>query len=154
MCDINVKVKPRRSVMRIGELSRRCGASARMIRYYEQQGLLTARRSSNAYRDYDVSAVTTVTQIRALLAAGLSTDVIRIILPCARGDAPVLDPCPEVLAALTNQLSELDNRIDCLRHSRQALHRYITATVPDGEAPAVSLARPTSRVSSRTQPPR
>jgi MerR family regulatory protein len=30
--------------MRIGELARRAGASARSIRYYEQQGLPLARR--------------------------------------------------------------------------------------------------------------
>jgi len=39
--------------MRIGELARRAGASARSIRYYEEQGLLLARRQANGYREYD-----------------------------------------------------------------------------------------------------
>lgn len=38
--------------MLIGELSRRTGVSARSLRYYEAQGLLSAGRGANGYRDY------------------------------------------------------------------------------------------------------
>jgi len=39
--------------MRIKELSERTGVSARLPRYYEEQGLLTPRREENGYRDHD-----------------------------------------------------------------------------------------------------
>ncbi|MGV9610929.1 MerR family DNA-binding transcriptional regulator [Nocardia xishanensis] len=39
--------------MLIGEFADRSGTSARMLRYYEQQGLVRARRSANGYRVYD-----------------------------------------------------------------------------------------------------
>lgn len=55
--------------MLIGELSRRTGVSTRLLRYYEGQGLLEARRGPNGYRSYDEDAVATVRKIRALLAA-------------------------------------------------------------------------------------
>jgi hypothetical protein len=38
--------------MRIGELAERTGVPARLLRYYEEQGLLTPARAANGYRDY------------------------------------------------------------------------------------------------------
>ena len=38
--------------MRIGELSERTGTPRRLLRYYEEQGLITPRRCANGYRDY------------------------------------------------------------------------------------------------------
>lgn len=111
--------------MRIGELSARTGVSQRLLRYYEEQRLLTAARDANGYRLYDESAVTTVRQIRALLAAGLSTCVIREVLPCARGEKPELDLCPSLVRTLREQLDALDERIDDLRQTRGALAAYV-----------------------------
>lgn len=69
--------------MLIGELSRLTGVNAHQLRYYEAQGLLTADRGANGYREYDDSAVLRVKQIRHLLAAGLSSEDIAYLLPCA-----------------------------------------------------------------------
>jgi DNA-binding transcriptional MerR regulator len=55
-----------------------------------------------------------VAQIRGLLEAGLSTGGIRLLLPCAAGTAPDLDPCPELVATLRARLHRLDARIDVL----------------------------------------
>jgi DNA-binding transcriptional MerR regulator len=87
----------------IGELSRRTGLHAHQLRYYEAQGLLAPGRNVNGYRDYPNDAVLTVTQIRKLLQAGLSTQEIGYLLPCATGPGSDLDPCPELLAARTRQ---------------------------------------------------
>ncbi len=38
--------------MKIGELSRRTGVPTRMLRYYEEQGLLRPERADNGYRSY------------------------------------------------------------------------------------------------------
>ncbi|MGW4254395.1 MerR family transcriptional regulator [Streptomyces californicus] len=106
--------------MLIGELSRRTGASARSLRHYEAQGLLTARRGTNGYRAFDEGAVRTVGQIRALLRAGLSTEVIRRVLPCTRGDRG-FDWCAELREILDGELAVMDERIEALRLSRGAL---------------------------------
>ncbi|MEN8652025.1 MerR family transcriptional regulator [Streptomyces sp. 21So2-11] len=111
--------------MLIGELSRRTGVSARLLRYYEAQGLLDAGRGANGYRDYDEEAVLVVRQVRALLHAGLSTEVIRSVLPCARGEQPEFDWCAELRAVLDRELAATDERISALRRNRTALVGYL-----------------------------
>ncbi len=114
--------------MLIGELSRRTGVGAHLLRYYEAQGLLEPGRGTNGYREYTDDAILTVTQIRGLLEAGLSTEDIEFLLPCATGAGPDLEPCTELLDTLRARLHGLDERIDALTHSRQALHSYLNAT--------------------------
>src|SRR3569833_109463 len=66
--------------MRIGELSRRTGASPRSLRYYEQQGLLPSTRSTAGQRHYSDAEVQRVSLIRQLFEAGLSSRVIATVL--------------------------------------------------------------------------
>ncbi|SEE67633.1 MerR family transcriptional regulator [Jiangella alba] len=68
--------------MRIGEVARRSGVSVRALRYYEQQGLLTSRRTSGGQRDYADDAVGRVRFFQQLYAAGLSSRRIAELLPC------------------------------------------------------------------------
>lgn len=114
--------------MLIGELSRRTGVHAHLLRYYESQGLLKPDRGASGYREYTDAAVLVVTQIRRLLEAGLSTQDIAYALPCASGTTPELEPCPELLEFLKVRLHSLDERIDSLDRSRRALHGYIAAS--------------------------
>ncbi|CUM36560.1 MerR family transcriptional regulator [Streptomyces gardneri] len=113
--------------MRIGELSRRTGVNAHQLRYYEAQGLLVADRGTNGYREYDENALLRVKQIRHLLGAGLSSEDIAYLLPCAVGEAPELVGCPELLAAMRSRLRRLDSQMDRLAQSREALNGYIDA---------------------------
>ena len=71
--------------MKIGELARRTDISTRMLRYYEEQGLLTAERDDNGYRSYAESSAGQALQIRGLLDSGLTTEIIRDLLPCLAG---------------------------------------------------------------------
>ncbi|MFE0024238.1 MerR family transcriptional regulator [Amycolatopsis sp. NPDC059021] len=113
--------------MRIGELSRRTGVSQRLLRYYGEQGLLTAGRDRNGYREYTEDAVIRVRQIRRLLAAGLNTEVIATALECASGEEAELDLCPELATTLRRELDAMDDRIDTLRRRRGVLANYLSA---------------------------
>ncbi|MEU7229069.1 MerR family transcriptional regulator [Streptomyces chrestomyceticus] len=113
--------------MLIGELSRRTGVSTRLLRYYEAQGLLNAERGTNGYRCYDDDTVVTVRQVRALLDAGLTTEVIRAVLPCARGEEPEIEMCADVRAILNRVLADTDERIGDLQRSRSVLVGYLGA---------------------------
>ncbi|MEV5832398.1 MerR family transcriptional regulator [Nocardia sp. NPDC052112] len=113
--------------MLIGELASRTRTSERLLRYYERVGLLSAERRTNGYREYDAAAEQRVGQIRALLVAGLSTRVIRQLLPCTVDDG-VLRACPGVLPALRDRLAELDRRAAALDTARDVLRRTIEET--------------------------
>ncbi|MEU5260058.1 MerR family transcriptional regulator [Amycolatopsis sp. NPDC021455] len=112
--------------MRIGELAERTGVSTRLLRYYEEQGLLTASRDHNGYRTYADDAVVRVRQIRRLLGAGLNTEVIASVLQCASGEEAHLDLCPELSRLLRRELTAMDDRIGTLQRRRSALAGYLS----------------------------
>lgn len=115
--------------MRIGELSERTGTSRRLLRYYEEQGLITSQRCANGYRDYEEKLVDRVLQIRGLLDTGLPTRIIKQILPCL--DKPravvVADATPETIATLERELERMTQRIECLTRNRDAVAEYLDA---------------------------
>jgi DNA-binding transcriptional MerR regulator len=124
--------------VRIGELSRRTGVPTRMLRYYEEQNLLHPERAANGYRSYDAAVVNQVQQIRGLLDAGLTTAIIREILPFL--DSPdAIHPhpdclTPEIAALLRREAERIQQRIDCLARNRDALLAYLAA-VQSGPVP-------------------
>ncbi|MFK0250616.1 MerR family transcriptional regulator [Amycolatopsis azurea] len=119
--------------MRIGELSRRSGVSHRLLRYYEEQGLLRPQRRPSGYREYLSSDVAVVRRIRGLLAAGLSTVTISSVLPCIRDDGERLVPtCPDLIAQLRQERDRIDQAIEDLTTSRRALDTVISAAPSPG----------------------
>lgn len=107
--------------MKIGELARRSGASARSIRHYESMGLLKSRRSANGYRVYDEAAVELVTHIRWLISAGLTTRTIREILPCVVEKEPKTIVCETTRNILKREFDRLERRAREIRKSQRLL---------------------------------
>ncbi|GAB2548355.1 MerR family transcriptional regulator [Leucobacter ruminantium] len=113
--------------MRIGELSRRTGASVRSLRYYEECGLIEARRSSSGQRRYEEAAVGRVVLIRRLLSAGLGTAAIADVLPCmARPESQTARLTARLLAERDRLTEEIQQRVE----TRAALERIIEAAPP------------------------
>src|SRR5262245_40873319 len=113
--------------MKIGELAKRAHVSTRLLRYYEEQGLLTPVRATNGYRDYAEPLVDRVEQIRGLLEAGLPTRIIRQILPCLTVPRVIVfaDATPDMMATLEREREQLDRRIRCLSRNRDAITAYL-----------------------------
>ncbi|WP_406281362.1 MerR family transcriptional regulator [Nocardia sp. NBC_00881] len=109
--------------MLIGELARRTEVSPRLLRYYEEQGLLEPRRGAKGYRYYSDDAPARVRRIRELLTTGLSTDDIRGLLPCTYDADRWVVPCDESLVIVEGRLAALDTRITELRRQRTLLGR-------------------------------
>ena len=115
--------------MRIGELSRRTGVSVRALRYYDQRELLTPQRGPNDYREYEESSVDRVKEIRALLGLGFSVGAIRVLLPCALKGSGSLRRCQRTQTALSDKLSELDNKADNIYKLRTAVYETLRALI-------------------------
>ncbi|MGW1990193.1 MerR family transcriptional regulator [Embleya sp. NPDC001921] len=110
--------------MKIGELAAATDTSVRLLRYYEEQGLLESHRLDSGHRRYDDSAPAVVRRIRSLLDAGLPTRVIRDLLPCVRQDGTVA-ACK--LETLREHLQGLNDRISALSEARTSLTGLVSA---------------------------
>ncbi|OYO03210.1 MerR family transcriptional regulator [Enemella evansiae] len=110
------------ATMTIGRLAEATGASARSLRHYEANGLITAERDSSDYRRYRTGTIERVQRIRRLLGAGFNLAEIAILLPCMDEDPERIDICPQVagvvhekLDALLSQSRELAQQRDQIR---------------------------------------
>ncbi len=115
--------------MRIGELAELSGLSREALRFYEQRGLIRARRQDNGYRDYPSEAVMLVQYIRTAQQLGFTLAEIGERLP-QLWDAP--DPAPVLAAVLAHKLSEIDARIAALTELRAVLAGRIALACPLG----------------------
>jgi DNA-binding transcriptional MerR regulator len=115
--------------MRIGELARRTGVSERSLRYYEQQGLLAAGRTSGGQRDYSERAIDRVVRIQELYAAGLHSRRIAQLLPCMRDadGGPSEVATPQLVADLSAERDRIDRMMAELANSREVLDDVIDA---------------------------
>jgi DNA-binding transcriptional MerR regulator len=115
--------------MRIGELSTRTGVPSRMLRYYEEQGLITPTRLANGYRDYDEYLVDRVGKIRGLIDAGIPTRIVTDILPCLGQPQTIVveNAEPGLVELLETERDRMTEKIDFLTQNRDALTSYLGA---------------------------
>lgn len=113
--------------MQIGALAAASGLSREALRFYEQQGLIRARRLDNGYRNYPAEAVALVQYIRTAQQLGFTLAEIGDRLP-GIWDAP--DPGPALAQVLAAKLQEIDTRIAALQVLRQTLAERVAADCP------------------------
>ena len=126
--------------MLIGELATASGLSREALRFYEQQGLIRARRLDNGYRDYPPEVVTLVQYIRTAQQLGFTLAEIGDRLP-AIWDAA--EPGPALAQVLAAKLQELDERIAALQALRQTLAERVVTDCPlQGRATQAKASSP------------
>lgn len=120
--------------MLIGELATAAGISRDTLRFYEQQGLIRARRRENGYRDYPKEILMLVNYIRTAQQLGFTLTEIGHNLPDIWEAA---DPGPAIAQVLSKKLKEIDSRIEALRELRAQLAARIALSCPlvGGHAP-------------------
>ncbi|MGI5267857.1 MerR family transcriptional regulator [Nonomuraea sp. CA-218870] len=117
--------------MRIGELARRTGVSTRSLRYYEQHGLLSARRGANGYRLYAEEDVRLVSEIRALLSVGFTLEDTRPFVDCLRSGHDSGGSCPESVAVYQRKLAEIDDEVRLLLARRAEVAAQLADSCED-----------------------
>lgn len=111
-------------LIRIGEVARAAGVSARAVRYYEQQGLLISERSPSGQRLYRQDAVTLVRFFQQMFAAGLTSRRIAELLPC--WDSGHTDA--EQRAMLRAERDRIQAQVDDLQAALDRLDEVIAIT--------------------------
>jgi len=115
--------------MKIGDVAARTSVAPRMIRYYEQQGLLAAPRAENGYRTYTDEDVDRVARIAALVHAGVTTRLVKVLLDAEAAAARGQETCPLAVAEqLAGELAGLESRIACLTRSRDTIRDFLLRT--------------------------
>ncbi|MFI8880335.1 MerR family transcriptional regulator [Streptomyces sp. NPDC055243] len=111
-------------LVRIGEVARGAGVSVRAVRYYEQQGLLSAERSPSGQRLYRQDTVTLVRFFQQMFAAGLTSRRIAELLPCR--DTGHTDA--EQRAMLRAERDRIQAKVDDLQAALDRLDEVIANT--------------------------
>lgn len=115
--------------LKIGEVARRTGVAPRLVRYYEQQGLLTAARAANGYRTYSDDDVDRVQRVASMVRAGMPTRLIKVVLDMETAEAQAQPTCPRTVAELlAGELTDIEDRIACLSRSRDTIRTFLERT--------------------------
>ncbi|HJE59068.1 MAG TPA: MerR family transcriptional regulator [Nocardiopsis listeri] len=127
--------------MRIGELSRRTGASVRLLRYYEEKGLIGSTRSASGQRHFTEDAVPRVEFVRRLLAAGATSRAIAEMMPCF--DTPLEENFDSAMERLAQERLRITSGIEDLLRARKALDALMdTAREHRARLPRNQAGRP------------
>jgi DNA-binding transcriptional MerR regulator len=117
--------------VRIGELAAITGTTPRALRHYEQAGLIASERAPNGYRTYGEHTAVRVRNIRYLLAAGLTLDDVRALLPCLDGDVASAPPSGKGIQVALDRLGVLNERIAAQTETRDRLEAALRHKVGD-----------------------
>jgi len=110
--------------VRIGDLAAATGVSVRSLRYYEEQGLLTAVRTAGGQRTYTESSIDRVRLVQQLFAAGLPSRTVVQLLPCVDAGRAT----PETFALLVTERDRITAQLAELESARARLDEVIAIT--------------------------
>ena len=111
--------------LKISELARLSGVSAKAIRFYEAAGVLPPpARGPNGYRLYDPDAVEMLRFIKQAQGLGLTLAEIGEIVAIRQGGRP---PCRHVYRLLQEKAAELDRKLRDLVRLRRRIRQSLAA---------------------------
>src|SRR5437867_9454965 len=111
--------------LKISELARRAGVTAKAIRFYERKRVLPpAERAPNGYRVYGDDAVEMLRFVRQATGLGLTLTEIKDVIAIRQGGRP---PCTHVHRLLQDKAVELDRKLKDLVEVRRRIRQSLRA---------------------------
>lgn len=98
--------------MNIGEAAERSFVSAKMIRYYEEIGLIKTSRRANGYRDYDANDISVLQFVRRTRDLGFSLEEVASLLALWRDRKR---PSRDVKRLASRHIEDLERRMREMR---------------------------------------
>lgn len=113
--------------MNIGQAAERSGVSSKMIRYYEQIGLITPPdRTDSNYRVYGEDEVHLLRFIKRARTLGFSVDETAVLLGLwrdkSRSSSEVRKIASSHISALETKIAELEGMVKTLKHLVHCCH--------------------------------
>ena len=121
--------------MKISEFARRCGISVRMLRHYQERGLLIPARTPSGYREYDERDIGFVRKAVMLNRAGLALKDIALLRDCLNDEPQNF--CSELRGKLADTQARIRHQIDGLHRSEQLIAGLLAAEKASGGNEAV-----------------
>jgi len=123
--------------MRIGEAAECAGVNVQTLRYYQRRGLIPKpKRRASGYRDYSTETASVVRFIKRAQELGFTLrdvgELIALRDNRSQGRA-------EVRALASEKLTDIRNRIHCLRAMQRAMEELLNACNCNGSTPGCPI---------------
>ncbi|WP_105565465.1 MerR family transcriptional regulator [Microbacterium halophytorum] len=140
-------------MLRIGDFARLVGVSVRMLRHYDQLGLLKPARIDEftGYRSYEAAQLDRANHLIAMKELGFTLDEVGELLRDELGDDRVIEMLRERENSLTSQIDADQRRLRRVRARLRSLEKGSTMptnTFTETSLPAVRLVQLAASASS------
>lgn len=81
--------------------------------------------SSNGYREFDDTAIQTVTTIRTLFELGFPSELVSRVLPCTGEAGPIAGECGALMRRVIEIRDEMDEKARRLDATRDQLTQFL-----------------------------
>ena len=125
MLNYDTDVRVKWYFMNLAKVAELTQVSPRMLRYYENLGLVQPKRTANNYRDYSQKNIEDIHKIKILNDAGMNLKDIQMLLPCFDLADRRFSLCSAVLAKLENELKQVDGQLSKLQRSHDLLKSFL-----------------------------
>ena len=125
MVNYNSAVTVKRKDMNLAKVSALTAVSPRMLRYYEELGLIAPKRGDNNYRSYSAHDIECINKIKILNDAGMNLKAIHWLLPCFDLDSQSFKLCRIANELVEQELVSIEQKLEQLQQSQSLLQSFI-----------------------------